>query len=242
MKRVQGIGSQAQRDGSQRQVWLFDLDNTLHDASSAVFDCLRESMTAYIERQLQVSTAEAHLLRLSYWQRYGATLLGLVRHHRVSPAHFLHETHLLPGLEQRLRAPLTDRVALRRLPGQKLLLTNAPRDYALRVLRALGVLNAFHAVISIENMVMFGKLRPKPDKRMFRALIAKLHVPASACTLVEDTLQHQKAAHAVGLKTVWMQRFARQAVSPELRLRQRLARCPAYVGQRVRCLQQLRRL
>ena len=35
--------------------------------------------------------------------RYGATLPGLVRHHGVKAGHFLHHTHLLPGLESRLR-------------------------------------------------------------------------------------------------------------------------------------------
>ena len=65
-----------------------------------------------------------------YWRRYGATLLGLVRHHGVDAAHFLEETHRMPGLEERLRTSAHDRAALARLPGRKFMLTNAPRDYA----------------------------------------------------------------------------------------------------------------
>ena len=42
---------------------------------------------------------EAARLREHYWSRYGATLLGLVRHHGVKAAHFLEQTHLHPGLE-----------------------------------------------------------------------------------------------------------------------------------------------
>ena len=96
-----------------RRVWLFDLDNTLHDASAAVFPHLRDSMTRYIQEALGVAAEEAHLLRVRYWQRYGATLLGLVRHHGVQPAHFLHHTHLLPGLEQRVRGHRADIAALK---------------------------------------------------------------------------------------------------------------------------------
>jgi putative hydrolase of the HAD superfamily len=76
-------------------------------------------------------------LREHYWHRYGATLLGLVRHHGVKAAHFLEETHRLPGLESALRTSAHDRAALRRLPGRKFVLTNAPRSYALRVLSTL---------------------------------------------------------------------------------------------------------
>jgi putative hydrolase of the HAD superfamily len=229
---------------ARTRVWLFDLDNTLHDASHAVFGHLRESMTAYITRELQVPEAEAHVLRVRYWQRYGATLLGLMRHHGVSAPHFLHDTHQLPGLEQRLRAPLSDRRALAALPGKRVLLTNAPRDYALRVLRHLRLLRCFDAVISIEDMQMFGHLRPKPDKRMFRWLVARLRVRPSDCTLVEDTLEHQKAAWAVGLQTVWMQRFAlaAAAASAEPHAGLRLRRRPDYVSARIRQLQALRRL
>ena len=93
-------------------VWLFDLDNTLHDAGCAAFAQITESMTVYMERELALTRAEAEHLRGRYWQRYGATLLGLVRHHGVKAAHFLHDTHALPGLEARLRSHPHDLAAL----------------------------------------------------------------------------------------------------------------------------------
>ena len=80
-------------------VWLFDLDNTLHDASASVFGALKASMGAYTARTLQLPLQEAQQINDHYWLRYGATLLGLMRHHGVQPAHFLHDTHHLPGLE-----------------------------------------------------------------------------------------------------------------------------------------------
>ena len=51
---------------------------------------------------------------------------------------------------------------------------------------------------------MFGQWRPKPDARMLRAVAVHLGVPPARCVLVEDTLQHQKAARRVGMRTVDM--------------------------------------
>ena len=218
-----------------KRVWLFDLDDTLHDASSATMPGLHLSFGDYIQQHLGMTEEESDALRRRYWQRYGATLLGLVKHHAVDAAHFLHHTHLLPGLEQAVRGHAHDFAALKRLRGRKFILTNAPRAYAERVLGALGIGRHFDALISIEDMSMFGELRPKPDARMFRALLARLRVPATRCVLVEDTLQHQKAARSVGMKTVWMQRWTRAAGKPGARFHIK----PPYVDLRARDLRVL---
>jgi putative hydrolase of the HAD superfamily len=219
-----------------RRVWLFDLDDTLHDAAHASMRHLHVSMGAYIEEHLGLSTAESDALRKKYWHWYGATLLGLVRHHAVKPAHFLHHTHLLPGLEARVRGHAADIVALKMLRGKKYILTNAPAVYARRVLGALGIEHLFDGLISIEDMHMFGDLRPKPDARMLRRVAVRLRVHPRQCVLVEDTLVHQKAARRVGMKTVWMQRWLPGTVShTQLRRRRR----PAYVDLRLTRLRDL---
>lgn len=219
-------------------VWLFDLDNTLHNASFAAFRMIDRSMTDYICRELAVDEPEADRLRRHYWDRYGATLLGLMRHHGVKAPHFLHHTHVLAGLEARLHAHPHDIAALGRLRGPKFILTNAPLAYAERVLAALGLARLFNGVIAIEQMCMFGHLRPKPDTRMLRAVAARLRVAPRRCVLVEDTLVHQKAARKVGMKTVWLQRWVRHNQhGPEAGVR--LRRKPVYVCDRIRALRQL---
>jgi putative hydrolase of the HAD superfamily len=118
-------------------VWFFDLDNTLHDASHAIFRAIDSRMTAYVERHLRVDRAEADRIRRHYWLRYGATMLGLVRHHDVDPHHFLRETHDFEVVEL-LRAERGLARLFARLPGRKVLLTNAPDRYARAVVRALA--------------------------------------------------------------------------------------------------------
>jgi putative hydrolase of the HAD superfamily len=231
-------GVSSKRAERAQRVWLFDLDDTLHDASSASLPGLHVSFGEYIQQHLHLSKEESDALRRRYWQRYGATLLGLVKHHAVDAAHFLHHTHLLPGLEQVVRGHAHDLAALRALRGRKFILTNAPRAYAERVLGVLGIRSCFEAVISIEDMHMFGELRPKPDARMLRRLLVRLRTRAAHCVLVEDTLQHQRSARRVGLKTVWMQRWTRAAAS---HAHLRFSMQPAYVDIKARRLRDLQR-
>jgi putative hydrolase of the HAD superfamily len=231
---------------SGARLWLFDLDNTLHNASVASFPGIGARMTEYIARELALARDQAHALRELYLRRYGATLLGLVRHHGVRVAHFLHDTHVLPELESLVHGHPHDFAALTRLPGRKIVLTNAPRAYAVRVLKALGAARHFDAVLSIEDMAMFGQLRPKPDARMLRSVAARLKVHPSRCVLVEDTLQHQKAAYSIGMATVWMQRWTRRAQRKHGAQSQKvgvyLHRKPSYVCARIFSLGELRRL
>ena len=187
----------------RRLVFFFDLDDTLHDASHAIFRQIDKRMTDYVERHLAVDREEANRLRTAYWRRYGATLLGLVRHHAVDPAHFLRETHDFDAAALvRAERGLTRLFA--RLPGRKVLLTNAPMAYANSVLRALAVHRHFGTRYSIESMRVHGTLRPKPSRMMLRAMLARERVRAADAVLVEDSLTNLKAARSLGFRTVLM--------------------------------------
>ena len=58
-------------------VWLFDLDNTLHNADAGIFYIINRAMTDYMAQRLKLSEEAASDLRQDYWHRYGATLAGL---------------------------------------------------------------------------------------------------------------------------------------------------------------------
>ena len=227
------------RRPDSRTVWFFDLDNTLHDAGRTVFPRMNAAMTDYICEHLELPRAQADELRVRYWLRYGSTLLGLMRHHRVSAAHFLHETHRFADLEREVTGHRHDLAALKRLPGRKVRPQHAPGDYALRVLRALRIENCFDALIPIEDMHMFGHLRPKPDGRLFRHLPVRLGVSPHRCVLVEDSLENQKAARSAGWATVWMQRWTKASVGDRPHVGRSLRRRLPFVDVRVRRLQAL---
>lgn len=229
-------------------IWLFDLDNTLHDASHAIFPAINANMNAYMAKVLGTAEAPAdaatvNAIRLAYWKRYGATLLGMVRHHQVRADDFLREAHRFEDLSALIRAERGLGQLLRRLPGRKVLLTNAPQRYSRDVLRHLGLHRHFARHVAIESMRVHRQLRPKPSKQLLRKIVAKERAPACRCVLVEDTADNLKAAKALGMRTVWVTRYL--ARSPNLQpgaaslLAPKFARRPAYVDVKVQSVRQL---
>ncbi|WP_332875919.1 HAD-IA family hydrolase [Massilia sp. S19_KUP03_FR1] len=219
---------------SSPPLWLFDLDNTLHDASHAIFPAISANMNVYIARVLGQdgvpATIEAvNAARLDYWKRYGATLLGMMRHHAVLPAHFLHETHSLADLRGMMRAERGLGRLLRSLPGRKILLTNAPTRYSTDVLQHLRLARRFDHHIAIEDMHVHRQLRPKPSTLMLRRLLRKHRAAPSRCILVEDTLDNLRGARRLGLRTVWVTQYLRE---PSLKR-------PGYVDVKVKSVRQL---
>jgi putative hydrolase of the HAD superfamily len=186
-------------------VWLFDLDNTLHDASHAIFRAIDTRMTDYVERALGVDRPEANRLRTMYWRRYGATLLGLVRHHGVDAHDFLRACHDF-DVASLLRAERGLAGLFARLPGRKVLLTNAPSAYAGEVLQRLSLHRHFGRRYSIERMRVHGTYRPKPSRLMLRATLARERIRPSSAILVEDSVTNIKSARALGVRTVLITR------------------------------------
>lgn len=182
-------------------VWLFDLDNTLHNASASIFPTIDGLMTQSIGQLLSIEPEQANYLRHLYWQRYGATLIGLIKHHQVCPTQFLHLSHDF-DLEPHVSGERHVKRYLQRLPGRKMVFTNGPANYAHRVLIELGIQSVFERVLSIEDMFLQQQCRPKPSRALMQQIIHTLQSPASSVIFVDDTLRNLKAAHALGIATV----------------------------------------
>lgn len=192
--------------GRSRRVWLFDLDNTLHDADRHIFPHFNRSMTAYLQAYLGLDQAGADHLRQAYWQRYGATLTGLMRHHGTDPRHFLWQTHQFPALHAMVLRRRGLRHALARLPGRKLVFSNAPAHYSGAVLEILRIGGLFEEVFTIEH----ARFRPKPDGYGFRRIFRRKRLDRRRCVMVEDSLPNLRTAKRLGMATVWVGRAARR--------------------------------
>lgn len=197
------------------RTWLFDLDNTLHNATPHIFPHINRSMRQYIERYLGVSRHEANRIRQDYWVRYGATLLGLVRHHGTDPDHFLQTTHQFPDLQKMVVFERPIIHALRRLPGRKIIFSNAPRHYAEAILDITGLDACFDAVYSVENL----RYQPKPMLAGFRALLHAERLDPRRCIMVEDSLANLVTAKKLGMKTVWVSTSYRRSPCVDAKIR-----------------------
>ncbi len=181
-------------------LWIFDLDNTLHNASPHIFPHINRSMTAYLQLYLQLDEATANALRLHYWHRYGATLSGLMRHHGTDPEHFLWCTHQFPELGRMVLREPRLRHVLKALPGKKVVFSNAPQHYAHAVLKLLRVDDLFDDVMAVEHT----RYRPKPDSFGFMRLLKRHRVKAPQCVMIEDSLENLRQAKRLGMRTVWV--------------------------------------
>ena len=197
-----------------RRVWIFDLDNTLHDARVHIFPSMHGQINSYLQKHFGVDEAGANEMRRGFWLRYGTTLRGLVRHHGTDPKHFLAQTHVFPELADMVVRENALKHALLRLGGRRLVFSNAPRHYVEEVLRAIGLERYFEAVYTIEDT----GYRGKPHAWGFHRLLRKHNLDPHRCAMVDDILENLRAAHRLGMSTVWVSPVGRRVPFVDLRI------------------------
>jgi putative hydrolase of the HAD superfamily len=201
------------------QAWIFDLDDTLHDASTYIFPHINRAMTQYLMTHLDLNADAANQLRRDYWQRYGATLHGLMRHHGTDPHHFLHHTHQFHELGRMVLKAQGLRYVLKRLSGRKIVFTNAPMVYAEQILKLLKIQDLFEGVFSIEST----RFQPKPSTAGFMRLLRHFSLDPHQCTLVEDSLPALQTAKKLGMKTIYVHHKVKRPAFVDVQVRSVLA-------------------
>jgi len=197
-----------------RRVWIFDLDNTLHDAAAHIFPSMHEQIQSFLKRNFSLDDEGASRMRRDFWQRYGTTMNGLMRHHGTDPRRFLAETHVFPELGEMVVHENALRHALARLGGRKLMFSNAPRHYVKEVLRALRVGRFFDAVYTIED----ARYRGKPAPHGFHVLLRNHDLDPHRCAFIDDSLDNLRTAHRLGMSTVWVSPLRRKVSFVDIRV------------------------
>jgi putative hydrolase of the HAD superfamily len=197
-----------------RRVWIFDLDNTLHDATARIFPAMHAQINAYLRRQFGVDEEGANRMRRDFWLRYGTTLNGLMRHHGTDPRRFLAETHVFPELADIVVHENALKHALARLGGMKLVFSNAPRQYVQGVLKVMGLARYFDGVYAIED----ARYRGKPALHGFHVLLRKHNLDPHRCAFIDDMLDNLRTAHRLGMSTVWVNSAKRRVPFVDLRI------------------------
>ncbi|MFM7444482.1 MAG: pyrimidine 5'-nucleotidase [Tabrizicola sp.] len=184
------------QDFSHVTTWVFDLDNTLYPPHMRLFDQIEVRMTDWVMQALQVDRARADHLRAYYWATYGTTLAGLMTEHGVDPGPYLNEVHDIdfsvlspdPGLAQ----------SIARLPGRKIVYTNACAPYAEKVLAALGLAGLFDGIYGVEH----AEFHPKPAAQAFATVFGLDGLDPAKGAMFEDDARNLAVPHALGMRTV----------------------------------------
>lgn len=202
----EGTGSVA--DLSHIDTWLFDLDNTLYPLESGLAGMVSERITDFVAELTRLPREEAHTLQKRYLADYGLTLSGMIAHHGVDPNAYHAMFHDLP-LEVLTPDPAL-RNAIERLPGRRLVFTNADDVHAERVLDRLGLADLFEDVFHIGR----AGFAPKPSPEAFERLFAAHGIRPATTAFFDDFERNLAPAAELGLTTVLVGPAARNCAPP----------------------------
>lgn len=193
--------------------WLFDLDNTLYPLESGLAVKVSAKITDFVERLTGLDREAAHDLQKRYLADHGLTLKGLMTHHAVDPDQY-HAA--LNDVDLACLTPepaLAD--ALKRLPGRRLIFTNADEIHAGRVLARLGLDQLFEGVFHIASAAF----DPKPAVAAFRRIIEAYAIDPTTTAFFEDAERNLEPAARLGMTTILVGAHAMSSKAPYVHFR-----------------------
>jgi len=176
---------------------LFDLDNTLYSPEHRLFNLIDQRICRYMNEVVGIPREDVDGLRRSYWQRYGVTMRGLMRHHGIDPEDYLAYVHDV-DVTERLRPDPGLRRALEAIPLRRVIFTNSSADHSERVLAALGLTDTFEQIFDIR----VADYLPKPYPEPYHAVLSRISVSADRCIMVEDAPENLRTAKELGMGTI----------------------------------------
>jgi putative hydrolase of the HAD superfamily len=180
------------------EVAFFDLDDTLYDKRSGLWEAIRNRMSLYMHERLGMSWEIIPTLRRHYFETYGTTLRGLQLHHQVDADDYLAYVHDLP-IHEFIQPDPELRQMLLTLPLRRFIFTNADRDHAKRVLQTLNLTDCFEGIIDVRAIHFYCK--PEPQAYQLALQIAQVDAP-QRCLYLDDSLLNLAAARKLGFYTV----------------------------------------
>ncbi len=181
-----------------RDIWVFDLDNTLYAAECDLFSQVDKNIGAYVQTLLGLDAPEARKVQKQYLLEHGTTLKGLMAVHNVDPHEYLDFVHRIDFSPIRRDENL--RASIERLEGRKLVFTNADLPYAEKVLARLGIADQFEAVFDIHA----AGLEPKPKPEVYTQFTRHYDIDPNRAVMFEDMARNLVPAHKMGMATVWI--------------------------------------
>ena len=186
------------KDLSNIKFWLFDLDNTLYDGATKVFDQVDRKMSKFISEKLNVGLEEARKIQKNYFQEYNTTLNGMIKHHKINADEFLEFVHDVDLSFLNKNEFLEEEI--KKLSGKKIIFTNGSRAHALNVTKRIGIDTLFDGIFDIRDCEFI----PKPSIEPYKKLVENYKIEPQYCIFFEDIARNLKPAHELGMKTVWI--------------------------------------
>ncbi|MBQ4513434.1 MAG: HAD-IA family hydrolase [Anaerolineaceae bacterium] len=180
------------------EAYFFDLDGTLYDNRCGMVDRINSLIDEWILRVVPGKKDDVATFRHDLFLRYGGTLPGLAVEYNSDYYASLKFCHDFDVREYVKPDPVL-RENLFLLSGRKYILTTSYRFYAVRVLKALGILECFDGIIDAVDVFP----APKPSEKAFRrALQITAESDVSRCVFLDDQPRNVAAGHKEGFFSV----------------------------------------
>jgi putative hydrolase of the HAD superfamily len=173
---------------------LCDLDDTLYPVDAGVMKAVGDRISRFMSERLDISPEIAPRLRSYFHEQYGTSLRGLMLHYGINPESYLEFVHDLPLADHIRPDPALDAM-LASLCLTRVIITNASREHALRVLDLLGVRQRFDRIVDVRD---FG-FHSKPHRAAYEQSLLLLGARPQECIMVEDSARNLAPARAMGM-------------------------------------------
>ena len=182
-----------------KNLWIFDLDNTLYSPNCGMFDYLNNRINFYMIDRININIDEVNCLRNRYFKEYGSTMIGLIKHHKVDADEFLKNIH---GIDVSVFLKRNEDFVnfFKDIPGTKIIITNSPLFYAQNVIIALGLESYIERIYDIKFMDYIGK----PHLVSINKILSKININKNNTFFIDDTIENIISAKYLGLKTIYV--------------------------------------
>ncbi len=181
---------------ADRDIWVFDLDNTLYPPRCNLFQQVDVRMGEFISRLLDIDRVEARKIQKIYYRDYGTTLRGLMAECGIEPKEFLDYVHDIDHSVIPADAALGAAIAA--LPGRKLIFTNGSRRHAEAVAGRIGILDHFEDIFDI----VAADYLPKPHAETYQMFLDEFGIDGKRAAMFEDLSRNLAVPADLGMATI----------------------------------------
>ena len=172
---------------------IFDLDNTLYSPTSAMDSGITRRMMEAVAEFFGVDMDKAVELRHKNLPRFSTTLEWLRSEGLKDVEGYFKKVHPDNEADELMPDPNL-RPFLESIEQKKIILTNAPREHADRVLKKLGVTDLFSALIDIRDC----GLRGKPYAASYKLAMQKCGGNIDDTIFLDDQYKYTDGFEALG--------------------------------------------
>ena len=191
----------------QEKLFIFDMDNCLYkDVDNKLEqECFFQCFYDFVRAEYGYDEAEIIEMDNQAMQDYGHYLKGWLETHPEFPIDKLFEFFKGRYSLESVLFSNTLPAWISRLPGKKVVYTNAHRWHAEQALRHMGILEHFDEVYSVNELELKNN-HYKPHPAGFERIMDAFGVTAEETVMFEDSKTNLKAADSIGISTVLVNR------------------------------------